>query len=105
MALEITDQNFETLVLNDTKPIVIDFWAQWCAPCKAVSASIDALAEDYKEQVLIGKVDVDINPGLSIKFGVRNMPTILFIKNGEVVDKQVGATSKLVLEEKLKAVL
>ncbi|MBL4669082.1 MAG: thioredoxin [Flavobacteriales bacterium] len=105
MTLELTDQNFESLLKNNTQPVVIDFWAQWCAPCKMVSIAIDALAKDYNGKAIIGKVDVDENPQLSSKFGVRNMPTILYIKNGEVVDKQVGSTSKLVLEEKLKAIL
>lgn len=105
MTLEITDKNFETLILNDSKPIVIDFWAQWCGPCKGVSASIEALAIVYNDHAHIGKVDVDINPELCLKFGVRNMPTILYLKNGKVVDKHVGSTSKEVLEEKLKAIL
>lgn len=105
MTVEITDKNFETLVLNSSKPVVIDFWAQWCGPCKSVSASIDDMAEEYGEQVIIGKIDVDLNPNATSKFGVRNMPTVLYIKNGEVMDKQVGATSKTVLEEKLKSIL
>ncbi len=105
MSLEITDQNYEALVLNSPQPVVIDFWAQWCSPCKVVSAAIDSLAEDYTNQVVIGKVDVDSNPALTAKYGVRNMPTVLFLKDGEVVDKHVGATFKAVLEDKLKQVL
>ena len=105
MLLELTDQNFNSLVLDDSKIAVIDFWAQWCGPCKTVSASIDALANEYEGQVLIGKVDVDTNPNLTLKYGVRNMPTILYMKDGIVLDKQVGSTSKMILEEKLKAIL
>jgi thioredoxin 1 len=104
MELEITDKNFETLISNSSKPVVIDFYAAWCGPCKGVSAAIETMANEY-EEVLIGKVDVDVNPGLTSKFGVRNMPTVLYLKNGEILDKQVGATSKMVLEEKLKAIL
>ena len=105
MILEITDLNFETLVLNSSQPVVIDFWAQWCGPCKTVTTSIEAMAEEYEGQVVIGKIDVETNPKLTSKFGVRNMPTILYMKDGEVLDKQVGSTSKLVLEKKLKAIL
>jgi len=105
MALEITDKNFEALVLNSSKPAVLDFGAQWCGPCKTVNASIEAMAAEYGEQVVIGKVDVDINPELTSKFGVISMPTVLYLKNGEILAKHVGATSKVVLEEKLKAIL
>ncbi len=105
MTLELTDENFERLVTNSSKPAVIDFWAQWCAPCITVSAAIEILADDYKDSVIVGKVDVDLNSKVTSQFGVRNMPTVLFIKNGVVVDKHVGSTSRAVLEEKLKAIL
>ena len=105
MTLELTDQNFEKLTQNSSLPIVIDFWAQWCGPCKGVGVAINVLAEEYEGKAIIGKVDVDVNPALSLKFGVRNMPTVLYIKNGEVLNKQVGSTSKEVLEEKLKLLL
>jgi thioredoxin 1 len=102
MVLKITDANYESLFLNNKKPVIIDFWAQWCGPCKSVSAALENLALTYGEEVIIGEVDVDLNPELTSKFGVRNMPTVLFIKNDEIVDKQVGSTSQMVLEEKLK---
>ncbi|MGL5937675.1 MAG: thioredoxin [Phocaeicola sp.] len=104
MALEITDSNFEAL-LAEGKPMVVDFWAPWCGPCKKIGPDVDALAAQYKEVVNIGKCDVDENDELSAKFGVRNIPTLLFIKGGEVVDKQVGAATKSQLEEKIKALL
>ena len=104
MALQITDSNFEQL-LAEGKPMVVDFWATWCGPCKKVGPFIEQLAEEYADQVIIGKVDVDENQDLPMQFGVRNIPTILFIKGGEVVDKQIGAVPKNVLEEKLKAIL
>ena len=104
MALNITDQNFEE-IKAEGKPIVLDFWAPWCGPCKQVAPYIEELAEAYAGTVNIGKCDVDENADLPAEFGVRNIPTILFIKNGEIVEKQVGATTKAALEDKLKAIL
>ena len=104
MALNITDQNFEAIKVEG-KPIVLDFWATWCGPCKQVAPYIEELAEEFKDTVNIGKCDVDDNSDLPGEFGVRNIPTILFIKDGEVVDKQVGATTKAALADKVKALL
>ena len=104
MALEITDANFDELVASG-KPVVVDFWATWCGPCKKIAPEIEALAKEYEGQAIIGKCDVDSNDGLTGKFGVRNIPTVLFSKNGEVVDKQVGAAPKSTFEDKLKAIL
>ncbi|MCB0477919.1 MAG: thioredoxin [Crocinitomicaceae bacterium] len=105
MALEITEANFEELVMNSDKPVVIDFWAAWCGPCKMIGPVIEEMAGEYDGKAVIGKVDVDQNPSISQKFGVRNIPTVLFIKNGEVVDKSVGAVPKGQLVEKLEAQL
>lgn len=104
MALEIKDDNFEEL-LKDGKPIVLDFWATWCGPCKQIGPYITELAEEYAGKVNIGKCNVDENEELPSRFGVRNIPTVLFIKNGEVVDKQVGAAPKAKFEEMIKALL
>ena len=105
MALQITDQNFDEL-LAEGKPMLIDFWATWCGPCKKIGPYIEELAEKYGDQVIIGKVDVDENDQLAIRFGIRNIPTVLFLnKNGEIVDKQVGAAPKAALEAKLQSVL
>ncbi len=104
MALEIKDSNFEAIVA-ESKPVVLDFWATWCGPCKQIAPFIEELAEEYKGTVNIGKCDVDENSDLPGQFGVRNIPTVLFIKNGEVVEKQVGATTKAVLKEKVEALL
>ncbi|MDD2964927.1 MAG: thioredoxin [Bacteroidales bacterium] len=102
MALEITDANFEELVLKSDKPVVVDFWAEWCGPCRMIGPSIEEMSHEYEGRAIIGKVDVDSNPGVAGQFRVRNIPTILFIKNGEVVDKQVGAVPKAVLAKKLE---
>ncbi len=104
MALEITDSNFEELAAQG-KPIVLDFWATWCGPCKKIAPDIEALAEEFEGQVIVGKCDVDDNDELTSRFGVRNIPTVLFIKNGEVVDKQVGAAPKSTFADKIKALL
>jgi thioredoxin 1 len=105
MAIEITDANFDEMVLKSDKPVVLDFWAEWCGPCRMVGPIVEELAEDYSGKVIIGKVDVDSNPNISVKYGIRNIPTILFIKNGEIADKQVGAVPKNVLASKLDAIL
>ncbi|WP_321334765.1 thioredoxin [uncultured Bacteroides sp.] len=104
MALEITDTNVEG-VLAEKKPVIIDFWAPWCGPCKMVGPIIEDLAKEYEGQVVIGKCNVDENTELPATYGIRNIPTVLFFKNGEVVDKQVGAVGKSAFEEKLKALI
>ena len=103
MALELTDANFQEKAMESDKVVMVDFWAEWCGPCRMVSPMVEELANEYEEKAIVGKVDVDANPQVSMQFGIRNIPTILFIKNGEVVDKQVGAVPKTVLEEKLQA--
>ena len=105
MAVEITDANFEELVLKSNVPVVVDFWAAWCGPCRMIGPLIEEMAGEYEGKAIIGKVNVDENPGVSAQFGVRNIPTVLFIKNGEVADKSVGAVPKKQLEEKLNALL
>ena len=100
----ITNDNFES-VMNSGKPVVLDFWATWCGPCKKISPVIEELAEQYADQVIVGKVDVEENDDISFKYGIRNIPTVLFIKDGQVVDKIVGATAKAAYEEKIKALL
>lgn len=104
MAQKITSENFDELIASG-KPIVLDFWATWCGPCRRVGPIIEELANDYEGQVIVGKCDIEEDEDLPMRFGVRNIPTILFIKNGEVVDKQVGAAARPVFEEKLKSIL
>jgi thioredoxin 1 len=101
MTHEITDSNYEDLVLKSSKPVMIDFWAEWCGPCRMITPIVNEIATEYNDKALIGKVNVDLNPNITSKFGIRNIPTVLFFKNGEIVDKQVGAVSKANLIEKL----
>ena len=105
MALELTDANFEELVMKSDKPVLVDFWAVWCGPCKMVGPIVEELANDYGDKAVIGKVDVDNNPETAAKFGIRNIPTLLFFKDGEIVDKQVGAAPKQTFAEKLDALM
>lgn len=102
--MEITSQNFNELIAQD-KPVVLDFWATWCGPCKKVAPLVEELAAEYEGRAIIGKVNVEDEDDLASQFGIRNIPTILYIKNGQVVDKQVGACPKSELEDKLKAIL
>jgi thioredoxin 1 len=105
MAVEITDANFEELVMKSDKPVMIDFWAAWCGPCRMVGPIVEELSGEYEGKAVIGKLDVDKFGSIAAKYGVRNIPTILFIKNGEVVDKSVGAVPKAQLVSKLEAVM
>ena len=105
MAAVFTDSNFDTEVLKADKLSVIDFWAPWCGPCLALGPTIDALAKDYEGKVNVGKVNVDENPNLSINYGVTSIPCVLFIKGGQVVDKQVGAAPKNVFDKKIQKIL
>jgi thioredoxin 1 len=105
MALTITDSNFEAEVLQNNKLNVLDFWAEWCGPCKALGPTIDALATEYDGRVNIGKVNTDENAELSVKFGITSIPCVIFIKDGKVVHKQVGVVPKAALESKIVSLM
>jgi thioredoxin 1 len=105
MALEITDANFQELVLDSKVPVLVDFWAEWCGPCRMVGPIVDELANEYDGKAVIGKVDVDNNPKIATDFGIMSIPALLFFKDGKLVDKQVGAVPKHILAGKLDAQL
>jgi len=105
MALEVTEANFDEKVIKSDVPVVVDLWAEWCGPCKMLTPIMEEMSTEYEGKALITKVDVDNNPGIAAKYGVRNIPTVLFFKGGEVVDKQVGAVPKDKLTEKLNSLL
>ena len=103
MALEFTDENFQSTVLDSDKLTVIDFWAEWCGPCRAIGPVVEELSKEYTGRVNIGKVNVDQNPTLSVNYGITSIPAILFVKGGKVVDKQIGAVPKSVLDKKIQS--
>ena len=105
MALEITDATFEEVVLNSDKPVVVDFWAAWCGPCRMVGPIIDELATEYEGKAVVGKVDVDNHQQFAAKYGVRNIPTVLVFKGGEIVNRQVGVAPKNIYAEAIDAAL
>ncbi len=105
MAITITDANFDEVVLKSDKPVLIDFWAEWCGPCRMVGPIVEEIAKEYDGKAIVGKVDVDSNPNISMNYGIRNIPTLLFFKGGQIVDKQVGAVPKSILANKLNAQL
>ena len=101
----ITDSNFEAEVLNSDKPVLIDFWAEWCGPCKMIAPLIEQLASEYDGKIKVGKLDVDENQQTAMKYGVRSIPTVLFLKEGEVKDTIIGAVNKSIFVEKLNTLL
>ena len=105
MALEVNDDNFDEIVIKSDKPVVVDFWAEWCGPCRMVSPIMEEISDEYSGKALVVKCDVDSSPVISAKYGIRNIPTILFFKNGKIADKQVGAVPKNNFVNKLKALI
>ncbi|MCD8173981.1 MAG: thioredoxin [Alistipes sp.] len=104
MALEVTIDNLQELI-DSGKPLVIDFWAEWCGPCRMIGPIIEQLADEYGDRVNIGKCHIEENDTVAVKYSIRNIPTILFIKDGEIVDKQVGASPRPVIEEKVQKLI
>lgn len=105
MAIEFTDSNFEELVLKSDKPVLVDFWAEWCGPCRMVGPVVEELSKEYDGKAVIGKLNVDTNALISMKYGIRSIPTLLVFKNGEIVDRAVGAVPKSTLVQKLDSQL
>jgi len=105
MALEVNDNNFDEKVLKSDKPVMVDFWAEWCGPCRAVAPIIEEIAKEFSEKALVLKCNVDNNPAMAAKYGIRNIPTVLYFKGGEIVNKQIGSAPKSAYTAKLNALL
>jgi len=103
MALAVDDSNFEEVVVKSTKPVMVDFWAEWCGPCRMIAPIVEEISKEYSERALVVKCDVDNSPGVAAKYGIRNIPTVLYFKDGKVADKQVGAVPKNNFVSKLSA--
>ena len=105
MAAEVNDSSFDELVLKSKKPVMVDFWAEWCGPCRMIAPFIDEISNEYSDKALVLKCNVDDSPAIAARYGIRNIPTVLYFKGGEIVDKQVGAVQKNAYAAKLDALL
>lgn len=105
MAIAVDDQNFDEIVVKSGKPVMVDFWAEWCGPCRMIAPIVEEISKEYADRVVVAKCDVDNSPGVAAKYGIRNIPTVLFFKDGKVADKQVGAVPKNNFLTKLNALL
>jgi thioredoxin 1 len=105
MAIEVNDSNFEEIVIKSEKPVLVDFWAEWCGPCRMIAPTIEDMAREFSDKAVVAKCNVDDSPQVAIKYSIRSIPTILFFKEGKIADKQVGAVPKNVLANKLKSLL
>lgn len=105
MAIAVNDQNFDEIVVKSGKPVMVDFWAEWCGPCRMIAPIVEEISKEYADRAVVAKCDVDNSPGVAAKYGIRNIPTVLFFKDGKVADKQVGAVPKNNFLTKLNALL
>lgn len=103
MTVDVTDSSFQEVVLNADKPVIVDFWAAWCGPCRIIGPILEQIGAEYEGKAVVAKVDVDVNQQVSMEYGIRNIPTVLIFKNGEIVDKFVGVAPKEAIAEKLQA--
>jgi thioredoxin 1 len=105
MEIEVNDSNFDEIVIKSGKPVIVDFWAEWCGPCRMIGPIMEEISKDFSGKVIVAKCDVDNSPQVTAKYGIRNIPTVLFFKNGKIADKQVGAVPKNNFVNKLNALL
>ena len=104
MTIDVTEKNFNSVVLNSSKPVMVDLWAPWCGPCRMISPILEEISNEYSDEIIVAKCNVDENPTITLQYSIRNIPAVLFFKNGDVIDRMIGATNKSGYDKKIQTI-
>lgn len=104
MTIDVTEKNFNSVVLNSSKPVMVDLWAPWCGPCRMISPILEEISNEYSDEIIVAKCNVDENPSITLQYSIRNIPAVLFFKNGDVIDRMIGATNKSGYVKKIQTI-
>ncbi|OQC43425.1 MAG: Thioredoxin [Bacteroidetes bacterium ADurb.Bin028] len=104
MTIDVTEKNFNSVVLNSSKPVMVDLWAPWCGPCRMISPILEEISDEYSDEIIVAKCNVDENPSITLQYSIRNIPAVLFFKNGDVIDRMIGATNKSGYVKKIQTI-